>query len=110
MHKLLIYQLFVRIFGNQNTTNQFYGSLKENGTGKFDNINAAAPKSLKRMGFSYIWYTGVIEHATMEDFSEYYIAKNHLQVVKGRAGSPLPYYRVNYLKKLISPNSLFSDY
>lgn len=98
MHKLLIYQLFVRIFGNQNTTNKFYGSLKENGTGKFDDINTAALKSLKRMGFSHIWYTGVIEHATMEDFSEYGIAKDHPQVIKGRAGSPYAikdYYDVN---------------
>ena len=98
MQKILIYQLFVRIFGNRNTTNQFYGSLKENGTGKFDDINTAALKSLRKMGFSHIWYTGVIEHATMEDFSEYGIAKDHPQVVKGRAGSPYAikdYYDVN---------------
>ncbi|RZJ79698.1 MAG: alpha-amylase, partial [Flavobacterium sp.] len=36
--KLTIYQTLVRHFGNKNTTNKFYGSIEENGSGKFNDI------------------------------------------------------------------------
>lgn len=98
MDKISVYQIFLRVFGNKNTTNKFYGTLSENGTGKFGDINANALKSLKKFGVTHIWYTGVVEHATMTDFSEFGIEKDHPQVVKGIAGSPYAikdYYDVN---------------
>ena len=40
--KFVVYQLFVRLFGNKNTTNRIYGTLEENGSGKFNDINDTA--------------------------------------------------------------------
>lgn len=87
-HKLLIYQLLVRLFGNQNHTNKYYGSIEENGCGKFNDINDLALQELKKMSFSHVWFTGVMEHATMTDYSYYGIDRDDPDVVKGRAGSP----------------------
>lgn len=87
-HKLIIYQMLPRLFGNTKTTNKFYGSIEDNGVGKLNDINDAALQSIKKMGFSHVWYTGVIEHATMTDYSAYGIKPDDPDVVKGRAGSP----------------------
>lgn len=106
MDKISVYQIFLRVFGNKNTTNKFYGTLSENGTGKFGDINADALKSLKKFGVTHIWYTGVVEHATMTGFPAFGIAADHPQVVKGIAGSPYAikdYYDVNpYLAEDVS--------
>jgi glycosidase len=96
--KIVVYQIFTRLFANQNVSNHFNGTLQQNGTTKFSDINQNALKSLKELGASHIWYTGVIEHATMTDFSEFGIKADHPQVVKGIAGSPYAikdYYDVN---------------
>lgn len=96
--KLVIYQMMTRLFANQTTSNQINGSLRQNGVGKFNDINDTALKALKKFGISHVWYTGVIEHATMEDFSEQGIPKDNPQVIKGIAGSPYAikdYYDVN---------------
>src|SRR5580698_619408 len=87
-NKLIIYQLLPRLFGNIKQTNKFYGSIEENGVGKFGNINDKALGEIKKMGFTHVWYTGVIEHATMTDYSQYSIKPDDPDVVKGRAGSP----------------------
>jgi glycosidase len=87
-HKLIIYQLLPRLFGNANTTNKFYGAVEENGSGKFNDITEKAITEIKAMGFTHIWYTGIIEHATMTDYSAYGIKPDDPDVVKGRAGSP----------------------
>ena len=86
--KIIIYQLLVRLFGNQNPTNKYYGSIEENGCGKFEDINHLALAEIKRTGFSHIWFTGIIEHATMTDYREFNIERDDPDVVKGRAGSP----------------------
>jgi len=86
--KLIIYQIFTRLFGNQNTTNKPWGTVHENGVGKFNDITDKALQEIKKFGASHVWYTGVIEHATMTDYSAYGIRKDHPAVVKGRAGSP----------------------
>ena len=86
--KPVIYQIFVRLFGNQNLTNHFYGSIEQNGVGKFNDITGRALDSLKALGVTHIWYTGVLEHATMTDYSKYGIGQDDPDVVKGRAGSP----------------------
>jgi glycosidase len=87
-HKLVIYQLLPRLFGNTNSTNKVYGSVNENGSGKFNDINVKALTEIKAMGFTHVWYTGIIEHATMTDYSAYGIKPDDPDVVKGRAGSP----------------------
>jgi len=87
-HKLIIYQVLPRLFGNTNTTNKFYGSIAENGCGKFNDINNTALAAIKGMGFTHVWYTGVIEHATMTDYRASGIKPDDPDVVKGRAGSP----------------------
>ncbi len=96
--KLVVYQIYTRLFGNLKTTNRFNGSLEENGTGKFNDINDKALKSLKGFGVSHVWFTGVIEHATMTDYSKFGIPQDNPLVVKGIAGSPYAikdYYDVN---------------
>lgn len=96
--KLVIYQIFTRLLGNQNTTNKFGGNVDENGVGKFCDINKKALKSIKNLGVSHVWFTGIIEHALMTDYSKYGIQKDHPSVVKGKAGSPYAikdYYDVN---------------
>ncbi|MDB5125863.1 alpha-amylase family protein [Mucilaginibacter sp.] len=87
-HKLIIYQLLPRLFGNTKTLNKTYGSVEENGVGKLNDITDNALVEIKTMGFSHVWYTGVIEHATMTDHSAYGIKTDDPDVVKGRAGSP----------------------
>ncbi len=87
-HKLIIYQLLPRLFGNANTTNKYYGSIEENGCGKFNDINEKALAGIKSLGITHIFYTGIIEHATMTDYSKFGIKTDDPDVVKGRAGSP----------------------
>lgn len=108
-NKHVIYQIFTRLFGNQNTTNAFYGNRDQNGVGKFNDISPKALKSIKELGVSHVWYTGVIEHATMTDYTEFGIKKDHPQVVKGIAGSPYAikdYYDVNPDLALDVPNRM----
>ncbi|MVM35404.1 alpha-amylase [Spirosoma sp. HMF4905] len=96
--KLVIYQIFTRLFGNQKTANKTWGSRDENGVGKFNDITDKALQELKKFGISHVWYTGVIEHALMTDYSANGIPKDNPLVVKGRAGSPYAikdYYDVN---------------
>jgi glycosidase len=87
-HKLIIYQLLPRLFGNTNTTNRTWGTLSENGSGKLADVNDAALESIKTLGATHVWYTGLPEHATMTDYSAQGIRPDDPAVVKGRAGSP----------------------
>ena len=86
--KPIIYQMMVRLFGNKNITNKNYGSIEENGVGKFNDISDKALTELKKLGISHVWYTGVLEQATMTDYSQYGIKADDPDIVKGRAGSP----------------------
>ena len=86
--KLIIYQLLPRLFGNTNTTNHPWGTLEQNGSGTFADINEAALESIKTLGATHIWFTGVPEHATMTDYAAQGIRADDPAVVKGRAGSP----------------------
>jgi len=97
-HKITVYQVFTRLFGNTTSKNKPYGTLQENGVGKFKDINDAALEAIRDMGITHVWYTGVIEHATMTDYSKFGIKPDDADVVKGRAGSPYAikdYYDVN---------------
>jgi glycosidase len=86
--KLVVYQIYTRLFGNLKFTNKFYGTIEDNGTGKFNDINDKALQALKKFGVSHVWFTGVIEHATMTDYSKFGIPQDNPLVVKGIAGSP----------------------
>jgi len=96
--KPVVYQVFTRLFGNTNETNKPWGTLEENGVGKFSDFDAAALQSIKALGASYIWYTGIPHHAVVNDYTEFGIELDDPDVVKGRAGSPYAvkdYYNVN---------------
>lgn len=86
--KIFIYQVLPRLFGNSSTLRKENGSIVENGVGKFSDFNTKALKEIKKMGFSHIWYTGVLEHASKTDYSSFGIPADHPDVVKGNAGSP----------------------
>ena len=86
--KFIVYQVFTRLFGNQNTTNKYFGSIEENGCGKFNDISDTAISALKQFGITHMWYTGVIKHATLTDYTAHNIPNDHPLIVKGIAGSP----------------------
>ncbi len=87
-HKFIVYQIFTRLYGNSNQTCKRNGTIEENGCGKMNDFTPSVLKKISQMGVSHIWYTGVIRHATMTDYSSYGIPRQHPAVVKGRAGSP----------------------
>ena len=71
--KKIIYQLLPRLWGN----------------GKFSSIDTGSFSYWKGLGVHYLWYTGVIRHASVASGEK---------VVKGEAGSPYAitdYYDVN---------------
>lgn len=86
--KIIIYQVFTRLFGNDNNHCIHNGSIEENGCGKMADFTNQALKEIKKLGANYIWYTGIIEHATQTDYRKYNIKPDHPAVVKGKAGSP----------------------
>ena len=96
--KPVVYQLFTRLYGNKNTANVPWGTIDENGVGKFNDITDTALASIKALGTSHVWYTGVPHHAVINDYTEFGISNDDPDVVKGRAGSPYAvkdYYNVN---------------
>ena len=88
MEKVIIYQIFTRLFGNRNLTRKENGTVAENGCGKLADFTPEVLKGIKDMGASHVWYTGIIRHATQTDYSAYGIPRQHPAIVKGRAGSP----------------------
>lgn len=86
--KIFIYQVLPRLFGNDNNTNRENGTLAENGVGKLSAFDTKALKEIKKMGFSHIWYTGLLEHASKTDYSAHGVPADHPDVIKGIAGSP----------------------
>ena len=96
MAKNIIYQMLPRLWGNTEGKNIKGGTLEENGTGKFTNIDNQTLEYLKWLGCSHLWLTGVIRHSTKE--TEGGCIPSNPQFVKGRAGSPYAitdYYDVN---------------
>ena len=84
----VIYQTLPRLFGASSTTNVPHGSIMQNGCGKLNDYTTKALKQIRSLGFNYIWYTGIIEHATKTDYSQFGIKADNPLVVKGNAGSP----------------------
>ena len=60
--KKVVYQVFTRLFGNKNSTNKPWGTIEENGVGKFNDFTDKALREIKRLGVTHIWYTGVPHH------------------------------------------------
>jgi glycosidase len=87
-HKLIIYQALVRLFGNTRTRNKPYGTINENGCGKMGDFSDKALVALRDFGVTHIWYTGILEHSSTTDYSDYSIKGDDPRIVKGRAGSP----------------------
>ena len=88
MEKIIIYQLFARLFGNNNSNRVSNGTLEENGSGKMNDVSVQALKSIKALGATHLWYTGVLEHASQTAYAEAGIAADPKSIVKGVAGSP----------------------
>jgi len=86
--KVIIYQVFTRLYGNRNTTRKENGTLEENGSGKMADFTPKVLKGISQMGVTHVWYTGIIRHATQTDYTQYGIPRQHPAIVKGRAGSP----------------------
>ena len=98
MQKKVIYQVFTRLFGNSNTNNKSWGTISENGVGKFNDFTDKALQEVKALGVTHIWYTGIPHHAVINDYTKYGISNDNPDIVKGRAGSPYAvkdYYNVN---------------
>ena len=96
--KAVVYQVFTRLFGNTNTNNKPWGTIAENGVGKFNDFTDKALSEIKNLGVTHIWYTGVLHHALVNDYTAIGISNDDPEVVKGRAGSPYAvkdYYNVN---------------
>ena len=96
--KPVVYQVFTRLFGNKNPTNKAWGTVAENGVGKFNDFTDTALSQIKTLGVSHIWYTGVPHHALVGNYSAIGVSHDDPDVVKGRAGSPYAikdYYQVN---------------
>ena len=96
--KHIVYQMMFHLWGNQNREVKRNGSVAENGVTKFKDVSTKGLQALKKKGYSHLYTTGILEHATMEDFSAFGLPLDHPQVVKGRAGSPFAikdYYDVN---------------
>ena len=87
-NKIVIYQIFTRLFGNEEVRNEYNGTIEQNGCGKMDDITNQALHDIKKLGATHVWYTGVIAHASQTDYSAYGMPANHPSVVKGKAGSP----------------------
>jgi glycosidase len=96
--KIVIYHVFTRLFGNSNTNNKPWGTIEENGVGKFSDFTKKALTEIKDLGITHVWYTGVPHHAVINDYTTYGISNDDPNVVKGRAGSPYAvkdYYNVD---------------
>lgn len=96
--KIIIYQALPRLFGADSKCCQANGTKQQNGCGKFLDFSTAALDSIRNLGCNYLWVTGILEHSTKTDYSEYGIPNDNPDLVKGNAGSPYAvkdYYNVD---------------
>ena len=88
MNKLIIYQIFTRLFCNSQNNPVPHGSIDKNGCGKLNNFTDSVLETIREMGTTHIWFTGIIAHASCTDYSRYGIPSVNKNTVKGIAGSP----------------------
>jgi len=86
--KPIIYQLLPRLFTNYCGKLVVNGTLEQNGSGKLNDINESILASIRDLGVTHIWYTGLLEHAHDADYTAYGIPRHNPYVIKGHAGSP----------------------
>ena len=86
--KVRIYQLLPRLFGNTNETRKPNGTMAENGSGKFSDLDDIALGELQAMGFTHVWLTGVMQQATATDYADIGEPADDPDLLKGIAGSP----------------------
>lgn len=84
--KPIIYQLLPRLFTNNCNNCIPNGTIKQNGTGKMNDITVPVLKKLRDLGATHVWYTGVIRHASKTHYKD--IPDCNPYIVKGNAGSP----------------------
>ena len=107
--KIIIYQVFTRLFGNDREHCIPNGSIQENGCGHMADFTSKALKEIKKLGITHIWYTGIIEHATQTNYGRYGIRPDHPAIVKGKGGSPYAikdYYDVDPDLAMDVPNRM----
>ncbi len=119
MRHPIIYQLLPRLFANGYRAAQYEnmpcepnGTIDRNGVGKFEDITTTVLDNLARLGYTHIWYTGVLDHATQTDYSVVGQSANHPSVVKGIAGSPYAvrdYYNVD-ADLAVEPQNRMAEY
>ena len=83
----VLYQLIVRHFGNTDGANIIDGSMEENGVGKFSDIDEVALRRLRAMGVTDVYLTGILQQATLTDYSDIGEPADDPDILKGRAGS-----------------------
>ncbi len=86
-HRPVVYQLIVRHFGNTSGDNVVDGTIEQNGVGKFSDIDEVALSRLRAMGVTHVYLTGVLQQATLTDWSDYGEPPDDPDILKGRAGS-----------------------
>lgn len=86
--KPIIYQLFPRLMTNTCEHCVPNGSIKQNGSGKMNDIDSSMLKKLHELGVTHVWYTGVIRHASKTSYKRNGIPLCNPYIVKGNAGSP----------------------
>lgn len=84
----IIYQMLPRLFTNYNTAPVAGGTIEQNGSGKLNLITRPILDSIRGLGATHVWYTGVIEHAHTPDYTRHGIARHNPHIIKGKAGSP----------------------
>ncbi|MBR5102203.1 MAG: alpha-amylase, partial [Muribaculaceae bacterium] len=87
-NKPIIYQVLPRLFSNTCDHCVPNGTIEQNGSGRMNDFTSHVLKSIRDMGITHIWYTGVIEHANKTDYSNYGLPSFNHHVIKGNAGSP----------------------
>lgn len=95
---MIIYQAIPRLFGNRCKKRVEGGTIFQNGCGKLNDFNVETLKSIRDLGATHLWFTGIVRHATTTDYSQFGLPTQHPEIVKGRAGSPyaiVDYYDVD---------------
>lgn len=86
--KFIIYQVLPRLFGNTNKVCIPNSFSETNGCGKLADFTNDVILSIKDLGCTHIWFTGILEHATQTNHSRIGVPPDPPSVVKGKAGSP----------------------
>ncbi|KGN68065.1 alpha-amylase family glycosyl hydrolase [Porphyromonas sp. COT-239 OH1446] len=86
--KIIIYSLLPRLWGNDTQQLIPSGSMQHNGVGKMADLSSEDLDYIRSLGCNYVWYIGLLEHATKTSFAHEGIPTDHPAIVKGEAGSP----------------------